>query len=280
MQTATQTVAELLENAIPSPTPVALVTGQHLTAQGLADKIKAVQSDLGEAGKTKMQWVLADLVNFPLTGGLDLIRETRKIVTGGKETKEQTPTEKALAKRTSEIKSVFACLKLVHDSKPEAFNGMGWNTAYAYSVKALESKGLTANGGEYKSPEQRKLDKEANLRGATIAEAVKRLGTDAPMDAVIAEAAKVREEVLLNIDAANAPDALLKLGKLLQGAIPAAEVLIRGEPFRSTMHEGLENADYWRAQIEEWKRIVRFASQYAMEKADAEKAAAGIQKAA
>ena len=262
MNTATAAVVDGKLSPITANDAKHLIVGTHLTAQGLVDKISALQSEVDGVGSTKMNHLLSDLVNFPLTSGLDFIREARKLVVGDTPVKEQEPAQKSRAKRLTETKSMFTCLKLVHDSDPNAFKKVGangWNAAYAYSVKALEHKGLTANGGTYISPEQRAMDKAAQFEGASVTEARKVLGPQARMEDVLVKAVEVRQAILSQIDNNNAPDALVKLGKLLSGAVIAAESLIRGESFRTTLPEGLAHADYWRAQIEEYKRISRIA---------------------
>ena len=284
MNTSTAAVVDGKLSPIAANDAKHLIVGTHLTAQGLVDKIDALQKEVDGTGITKMQHLLGDLGNFQLTSGLDLIREARKLVTGDVEVKAQTPQVKSRAKRLTEAKSIFTCLKLLHEGLSDVLlesaklhtGSKGWNAVYTFSVKALEKAGLTANGGNWIAPEQRAANKAAVVEGASITEARKVLGTAASMETVLAKAVEIREAMRTDLDNNNAPDSLIKLGKLLSGAVVAAETLIRGETFRKTLPEGLEHADYWRQQIEEFKRISRIALDWEKQVAKAKAGAAQV----
>ena len=181
MNTATAAVADGKLSPVGADKVKNLIVGTHLTAQGLVDKINALQTDVDGIGQTKMEHLLSDLVNFPLTGGLDLIRDARKLIVGDVPVKEQSNAQKTRAKRLTETKSMFTCLKLVFDSLPDVFlesaklkmGSKGWGIVYAYSVNELAKAGITANGGKYIAPETRAANKGADAEGESVAEARK-----------------------------------------------------------------------------------------------------------
>jgi len=225
-----------------------LRTGPLLTAQGLIDRLDSV--DGSEEVKSRLQGLLEDFRQMPLTSGLDLIREAKALALKGEDgksvaVKDRNPQQVTRAKRLSEAKTIFAALCLIFKHEVKHFAGLGWEGCRSISANALEQANLTTSGGTKRTAEEREATAEAKAEGAAYAAAKMSLPKDSTPEVIVSKAIEVREKMRTKTAEDGAADALISLGEIMAKAGPHIAVLSLAENFRQSLPEEARTADFW-----------------------------------
>ena len=125
------------------------IQSSGLTPTGLSDLLLSVDAEASKSEVARMTVILDGLCNLAITEGRKLLTETAKQAKG-------TPKEKVVKVRVSEARQLYGAVKLIPDfRKGIEEKGFGWHTAVAAARNHLEAKGIKADGGAVKTPEQR-----------------------------------------------------------------------------------------------------------------------------
>ena len=129
------------------------IQASGLTPTGLTDLLLSVDAEASNTEKARMQVILDGLCNLAMTEGRKLLTETAKSAKG-------SAKEKVVKVRVSECRQLYGAVKLIPDfRKGIEEKGMGWHTAVQAARHHLEAKGIKADGGAVKTPEQRTDEK-------------------------------------------------------------------------------------------------------------------------
>lgn len=125
------------------------IQSSGLTPTGLSDLLLSVDAEASKTEVARMTVILDGLCNLAMTEGRKLLTETAKVAKG-------TPKEKVVKVRVSEARQLYGAVKLIPDFRTGIEEkGMGWHTAVQAARHHLEAKGIKADGGAIKTPEQR-----------------------------------------------------------------------------------------------------------------------------